>query len=240
MNHSEEVLHNVLMECLEKEIEAVPKDSEIKKQYTPSPHFIKYMKHLIRREKAKDKYKVVYEHRKGIYQFVAGAALIIISIQIGVSLISPNVKNESLVNDNISTESVPESADMATAQSADDSTAKSFIQETGEALEAQADIAMEVLWSASMTGENEAKFTLENTTNLTYMYSNIIKVEKLENDSWVTIYTNDQVEEKILNSGAFVEETIKLSDYEITEVGSYKLYRNVNNETITVEMELMQ
>lgn len=237
----EEILHNALEECMEEETKVVPSDSEIKKIYTQSSQFKEYMNRLIRREKAKDKYKVVYMHRKGILQFVASAAILIIGIQVGVTLISPNLKQDSTQNDTMYSETVPESSDMKTTQSADGTTAKTMTEQpTGEVSSTQSDMLAEALWTATVTGTGEALLTLENTTSQAVTYTNILKVEKLENDNWITIYSNNQTEENNLSSGESIDETIQLSDYKISENGSYRLFRNVNDQPVTVELELVQ
>jgi hypothetical protein len=241
VNRMEEVLHNALEECMEEEAKLVPSDSELKKIYAPSSQFKEHMNRLIRREKAKDKYKVVYMHRKGILQFVASVAILIIGIQVGVTLISPNLKQDSTQNSTMYSETVPESSEMKVAQSADGTTAKTMTEEaTGEASSTQSDMLAEALWTATVTGTDEAVLTLTNTKNQVITYTNVLKVEKLEKDNWITIYSNNQTEENNLSSGESIDETIQLSDYKINENGSYRLYRNVNDDSVTVDLELIQ
>lgn len=250
MNDRDEMLRNALKDCLQKENEEVPSDSEIKKQYTPSDKFKKYMLHLIRLEKNKEKYKIVYEHRSSIYKFVAGAALIIISINIGVTLLLPKTNSDNLVNENMVAESTSDTADMAaTESSAAKSTTDSTLETTTElpsdsitdiAEKSATDNETELLWTADLTEENEAVLRIENNTEEPYTYTNILKVEKYENDMWTTIYSMEQVDEKVLNPGESIEESIKLSDYEIKKDGSYILYRNINNEMVTVNIETIQ
>jgi BMFP domain-containing protein YqiC len=112
MNNNEEMLHNALKDCMQKEMEEVPKDNEIKKKYTPSNQFKKYMNHLMRREEFKEKNKFLYENRSNLYKLVAGAALIILCMNVGVTLFSPKMSKDKAV-ENMADESTSDGADTA-------------------------------------------------------------------------------------------------------------------------------
>lgn len=243
MYSSKEILHNALKECMQKELEAVPSDREIKKIYTPSSSFKKYINRLIKREKLKDKFKIVYEHKRAIYQLAAGAALFMLAVYIGNVFTSPKTSDNSSVEKSVQVETTTETADRATAETADMVATESVEESTTNATTdatMQAGSITEAVWTAEVTGKNEALLKMKNNTEQAVSYANISKVEKYENGSWITIYESSQVEVNILNSGELKEETIKLSDYGITENGSYKLYRDINKETTTVDMEFIQ
>jgi len=52
------------------------------------------------------------------------------------------------------------------------------------------------------------------------------------------VYTNDNLEEKILMPTANIEETLNLSNYNMNESGKYVLYRTINANKITLELEI--
>ncbi|MFA9375460.1 MAG: immunoglobulin-like domain-containing protein [Lachnotalea sp.] len=237
--NSNQKLKNALKECMESEIKEVPKDVELKKQYTPTNQFIKYMNHLIRREKMKEKFKIVYEHRKGIYKLAAGVAFVIICINIG-TLLLPNLKQENRTSDNIGTESTSDTADIASTESIEDASKSSSLTASDEVTATSDETAIseiQTVWTAELKGENSVILSLANNTDQALTYTNILKIEKYVDDAWITIYSKDPVENKTLNGNESVKENIKLSDYGIADTGRYKLYRNINDEVVTVELE---
>jgi len=240
VNNSNEILHNALEECLEKEIKSIPEDSEIKKLYTPSSQFKEKMRPIIRREKAKERFKLVYPHRKLIYQLAATAAVLIIIIHAKNILISPKMDSDSSVDESMQTEMVSDEATTASefaapAGATEDSAAKS----TMDAALTDGSI-VNAAWSVEVTDESEATLRFENISNEAITYGNIFKVEKYENGNWVEVNQKEVKEESTLEPGEFIEESIVFEDFSIKEEGIYKLYRNVNNIPVTVDIEIVK
>jgi hypothetical protein len=230
MHTNNEKLRKALEECMQKDFAFIPSDKEIKKWYTPSEKFKKQMNQLIRKEKLKEKFKFVTINKKRIYQVAAGAAILILGINIGAKLLIPNIDRINLTSQSPK-ESTTETTESALADKALDQMAPDQSAE-------EANLRMEVIWSVDSIHESEAVLRLENTTEEPFVYTTIQQVEKFENDNWVTIYFSEKLEEKSISSNESIEETITLSDYNIKESGSYRLYRTINQQTVTIDIEI--
>jgi len=110
MHHSNDKLREALEECMQKDNALIPSDKEIKKQYTPSEKFKKKMSVLIRHEKLKEKFMLIYGIRKKIY-YVAGAAILILGIRIGMTAFITDRQSNDNASQIIKTESTSSSPD---------------------------------------------------------------------------------------------------------------------------------
>ncbi|OYP51869.1 hypothetical protein CG709_02345 [Lachnotalea glycerini] len=110
MHHSNDKLREALEECMQKDNALIPSDKEIKKQYTPSEKFKKKMSVLIRHEKLKEKFMLIYGIRKKIY-YVAGAAILILGIRIGMTAFVTDRQSNDNASQIIKTESTSSSPD---------------------------------------------------------------------------------------------------------------------------------
>jgi hypothetical protein len=236
VNSISEKLHSALEECLEEELKEIPEESEIKKQYTFSTQFHANMKKLLQKEKNKEKYKVIYQNRRFFYQLATATALIIIIIYARNMIITPDTNQDSSSNqESMKVEmATTESATVPEGEAADSMT-KSMLDESSQDTNTS-----NISWTLQEVVDAKAKLRIENTTEEIANYGDIFKVEQYKDGAWVEIYAKEAEVTKELNPQESVEEEIVLADYTITESGSYRLYRTVNNETQTVDLEYIK
>lgn len=236
MQSSNEKLKEALLECMQKDLAFVPSNKEIKKQYVPSESFNKKMKAMIRREKTKEKFKLIYENKRKIYYFAGGVAILILSIKIGTNFMLSDLAQYdtteqirqsdtiSMMEDSDTTESMPK--DFASGQTLPEQS----IQE--------AQNSMNLLWTIEALEENQAVFHLKNDSEEAYSYTDISQIDQYENNTWVTVYSNEEMQNHTLAANEEIEEIINLTDYHIEKSGTYRLYRNINKKIVTVDIEI--
>lgn len=232
MQSSNEKLRDALEECLEKDLSFVPKDIEIKKIYTPSDRFKKYMRKIIRKEEMKDKFKIIVTNKRKLYYFAVAMVILFFSIRIGFNTLSPDTKSNEMAVPQFESE---ESKSTESTESAEDSMYDSA--NTDQSTATTQDLVDDT-WAISFVSDKDVSFQLANTTEQPYSYSDISLIEKLEGDSVTTVYTKEDLEQYNLSPMSTLEETIQFADYNMKESGSYRLYRTINENQVMIELEV--
>ncbi|WP_099466548.1 hypothetical protein [Konateibacter massiliensis] len=243
MQSSDEKLREALRDCLERELAFVPPAQDIKKLHTPSKQFEKRMQGIIRTEQYKEKWKTILGGKKKFY-YAAAVILLFLGVQVGTNFMY--MGKSSPYEADMSTQTTEE---MATATDEETGMASSMADTAaGEASinaetsngEAEA-TDIEVLysqWSVSQVLDGEVTFSLTNSKAEEGFYSDISLVEKAEEGKWISVYTKEDLEEYSILGMDTVEERIKASDYNMKEAGIYRLYRYINEEEVTVDIEI--
>lgn len=231
MQTSNEKLRMALKECLEKDLTFIPSDNEIKKIYTPSEKFKGQMRKIIRHVTRKEKFRSIVTNKKKFY-YAAAIAILILGLRIGLPSLFINEKSNDMTTELDSTIESAESTTTETTQ--DEAVSDSATQQSIAETESQVDSN----WSLQSISEEEIILVIENNSINDWYYSGITRIEKMENDSLTVIYTNDNVQEDTLLSASKEDEILKRSDYNMNTSGRYILYRIVNGEQITLEIEI--
>lgn len=231
MQGSNETLRKALKESLEKDLSFVPDDKEIKEVYTPSPKLEKQMQKLISHVQRKEKFQIIVRNKKKL-SYVAVAAVVIFGIRLGMPLTQVHEKAD---DKSVRLESVPaESSEQYEEESIKDSAKSDSTQQSTPTYGIEEDTG----WSVIATSEDNVVLLLLNNSANDWYYTGITRIEKMDQGNVSVVYTNNNLEEKILMPTANIDETLNRSDYNMNESGRYILYRTVNENQITIELEI--
>lgn len=237
MDYSHEKLRRALYECMEKDLSFVPKDSEIRKEYTPSKDFQRNMQKIIRKVKRHDFGKVIIKNRNKFYYLVAAAAIFILGIQIVRPdfLIDDNNNDMAVQFDSSSSIATTETEESLMGKSADSPTDDQVVEKAEE--KSQVDVeTWDLSWNVSTISDTNVTLVLVNDSSQDCTYTNITSIDKLIDNNWINVYSKEVDQEQMLLKSAKVEESISLDDYNMKESGSYRLYRIVNGKQIELEI----
>lgn len=231
MQSSNEKLRKALEDSLEKDLSFVPDDKEIKKIYTPSPKFEEQMRKLIKRIRMKEKFQIIVMNKKKL-SYVAVAAILILGIRLSMPLITVEEKGNEMAT---RPESALESNDQYKAESTEnneksDTTTEQSITSSG--------MENDFKWNIKSTSDDTVILVLANHSADEWHYTGITRIEKIEQDNVSVVYTNDNLQEETLASASNIEETLNRFDYNMDVSGKYILYRNINENQITLELEI--
>lgn len=228
MQSSNEKLRKALEDSLEKDLSFVPDDKEIKKIYTPSPKFEEQMRKLIKRIRMKEKFQIIVMNKKKL-SYVAVAAILILGIRLSMPLITVEEKGNEMAT---RPESALESNDQYEAKNNEksDTTTEQSITSSG--------MENDFEWSIKSTSDDTVILILANPSADEWHYTGITRIEKIDQDNVSVVYTNDNLQEEALASASNIEETLNRFDYKMDVSGRYILYRNINENQITLELEI--
>lgn len=228
MQSSNEKLRKALEDSLEKDLSFVPDDKEIKKIYTPSPKFEEQMRKLIKRIRMKEKFQIIVMNKKKL-SYVAVAAILILGIRLSMPLITVVEKGNEMAT---RPESALESNDQYEAKNNEksDTTTEQSITSSG--------MENDFEWSIKSTSDDTVILILANPSADEWHYTSITRIEKIDQDKVSVVYTSDNLQEETLASASNIEETLNRFDYSMDVSGRYILYRNINENQITLELEI--
>ncbi|MBA4687825.1 MAG: hypothetical protein H2184_11780 [Candidatus Galacturonibacter soehngenii] len=228
MQSSNEKLRKALEDSLEKDLSFVPDDKEIKKIYTPSPKFEEQMRKLIKRIRMKEKFQIIVMNKKKL-SYVAVAAILILGIRLSMPLITVEEKGNEMAT---RPESALESNDQYEAKNNEksDTTTEQSITSSG--------MENDFEWSIKSTSDDTVILILANPSADEWHYTGITRIEKIDQDKVSVVYTSDNLQEETLASASNIEETLNRFDYSMDVSGRYILYRNINENQITLELEI--
>ncbi|KAB1440567.1 hypothetical protein [Candidatus Galacturonibacter soehngenii] len=228
MQSSNEKLRKALEDSLEKDLSFVPDDKEIKKIYTPSPKFEEQMRKLIKRIRMKEKFQIIVMNKKKL-SYVAVAAILILGIRLSMPLITVEEKGNEMAT---RPESALESNDQYEAKNNEksDTTTEQSITSSG--------MENDFEWSIKSTSDDTVILILANPSADEWHYTSITRIEKIDQDKVSVVYTSDNLQEETLASASNIEETLNRFDYSMDVSGRYILYRNINENQITLELEI--
>lgn len=228
MQSSNEKLRKALEDSLEKDLSFVPDDKEIKKIYTPSPKFEEQMRKLIKRIRMKEKFQIIVMNKKKL-SYVAVAAILILGIRLSMPLITVEEKGNEMAT---RPESALESNDQYEAKNNEksDTTTEQSITSSG--------MENDFEWSIKSTSDDTVILILANPSVDEWHYTGITRIEKIDQDKVSVVYTSDNLQEETLASASNIEETLNRFDYSMDVSGRYILYRNINENQITLELEI--
>lgn len=228
MQSSNEKLRKALEDSLEKDLSFVPADKEIKKIYTPSPKFEEQMRKLIKRIRMKEKFQTIVMNKKKL-SYVAVAAILILGIRLSMPLITVEEKGNEMAT---RPESALESNDQYEAKNNEksDTTTEQSITSSG--------MENDFEWSIKSTSDDTVILILANPSADEWHYTSITRIEKIDQDKVSVVYTSDNLQEETLASASNIEETLNRFDYSMDVSGRYILYRNINENQITLELEI--
>lgn len=228
MQSSNEKLRKALEDSLEKDLSFVPDDKEIKKIYTPSPKFEEQMRKLIKRIRMKEKFQTIVMNKKKL-SYVAVAAILILGIRLSMPLITVEEKGNEMAT---RPESALESNDQYEAKNNEksDTTTEQSITSSG--------MENDFEWSIKSTSDDTVILILANPSADEWHYTGITRIEKIDQDKVSVVYTSDNLQEETLASASNIEETLNRFDYSMDVSGRYILYRNINENQITLELEI--
>lgn len=214
-------LKAALLECLDDEYGSVPCDTEIKNIYTPSKELEGFVMGL-KLNRAENVYLF-----KRLSKTAAAAAILIFAF-LGFNAIR-NVDNLN-VNHETAHEQKADNSEMLAQDSVMESSAYDSAMESSEAAGSL------IAWNLVNIDEDMAVFDIFNNTEELISVSNILKVEKVENDRNVQCFINSTVKEYNVEPIAEMREEVRLSDIGINENGTYIIYRNVNEIEYSIEL----
>lgn len=214
-------LKAALLECLDDEYGSVPCDTEIKNIYTPSKELEGFVMGL-----KPNRADNVYLFKR--LSKAAAAAVILIFAFLGFNAIR-NVDNLN-VNHETAHEQKADNSEMLVEDSVMESSAYDSAMESSEAAGSL------IAWNLVNIDEDMAVFDIFNNTEELISVSNILKVEKVENDRNVQCFINSTVKEYNVEPIAEMREEVRLSDIGINENGTYIIYRNVNEIEYSIEL----
>lgn len=231
MQSSNDKLRKALEEGLEKDLSFVPEDKEIRKVYTPSTKLEEQMQKLISRVRRKEKFQIIVRNKKKL-SYVAVAAIVILGIRFGMPLI---LIQEKADEKSVRLESVPAESNEQYEESTHD---MAITDTTTEQSTSTYGIGDDIGWSIISTSDDSIILLLTNNTADDWDYTDITRIEKIDEDNVSVVYTNDNLEEKTLIPTANIEETLNRLDYNMNVSGRYVLYRNINKSQITLELDI--
>lgn len=214
-------LKAALLECLDDEYGSVPCETEIKNIYTPSKELEGFVMGL-KLNRAENVYLF-----KRLSKTAAAAAILIFAF-LGFNAIR-NVDNLN-VNHETAHEQKADNSEMLVEDSVMESSAYDSAMESSEAAGSL------IAWNLVNIDEDMAVFDIFNNTEELISVSNILKVEKVENDRNVQCFINSTVKEYNVEPIAEMREEVRLSDIGINENGTYIIYRNVNEIEYSIEL----
>lgn len=231
MQSSNEKLRKALEEGLEKDLSFIPDDKEIKKIYTPSSKLDEQMQKLISRVQRKEKFQIIVRNKKKL-SYVAVAAILILGIRFAIPLITVEEKGNDMAT---RPESALESNDQYEAESTEN---KEMFDTSTEQSITSSGMENDFEWSIKSTSDDTVILILTNPSADEWQYTSITRIEKIDQDNVSVVYTNDNLQEETLASASNIEETLNRFDYNMDVSGRYILYRNINENQITLELEI--
>lgn len=226
-------LKAALLECLDDEYGSVPCDTEIKNIYTPSKELEGFVMGL-----KPNRAENVYLFKR--LSKAAAAAVILIFAFLGFNAIR-NVDNSN-VNYETAQDQRADDSEMLAQDSVMESSAYDSAMEVSEEAAGNDEEGVEeeagslIAWNLVNIDEDMAVFDIFNNTEELISVSNILKVEKVENDRNVQCFINSTVKEYNVEPIAEMREEVRLSDIGINENGTYIIYRNVNEIEYSIEL----
>lgn len=226
-------LKAALLECLDDEYGSVPCDTEIKNIYTPSKELEGFVMGL-KLNRAENVYLF-----KRLSKTAAAAAILIFAF-LGFNAIR-NVDNLN-VNHETAHEQRADDSEMLAQDSVMESSAYDSAMEASEEAAGNDEEGVEeeagslIAWNLVNIDEDMAVFDIFNNTEELISVSNILKVEKVENDRNVQCFINSTVKEYNVEPIAEMREEVRLSDIGINENGTYIISRNVNEIEYSIEL----
>lgn len=106
------------------------------------------------------------------------------------------------------------------------------------------DIKLELNKDSYKSADDEFELTIVNETDAEISYGAPYTIEVKNNDTWYIVEPNEEISfimiAYILQPGEVSTESINMEYYEPFEKGEYRLVRQIDGETFTVEFEVTE